>query len=159
VQSTVGTGTTFVLRIPALAALPPPADVAHMAAADRDLVLVVDDDDMVRRTTMHTVAHLGYNVVEAASGRAAIDLVRARPDRFAVVLLDLVMPELTGAQTFKELQLIRDSLPVIVCTGYAADIHLDAAVRASIAGLIQKPFTADRLEAALEGVGVVKARR
>jgi CheY-like chemotaxis protein len=98
------------------------------------------------------VAHLGYNVVEASTGRVAIDLVKSRPDRFSVVLLDLVMPELTGAETFRELQKIREDLPVIVCTGYAADGHIDAPMKRKIAGLVQKPFSPERLKQAIEGI-------
>jgi signal transduction histidine kinase/CheY-like chemotaxis protein len=159
VESTPGEGTTFSLHFPALATMPVPDARTLMASGgDRDLVLVVDDDDMVRRTTMATLAHLGYNVVDAPSGRIALQLVEARPERFAVVLLDLVMPELTGGQTFKELQKIREDLPVVICTGYAADAHLDDDARQRIAGLIHKPFTPERLDETLVGLGVRKAR-
>ena len=153
-----GQGTAFHLSFPALRRLPEAHDPEAMAAVEQDLVLVVDDDDMVRRTTMATVAHLGYNVVDAPSGRVAIELVRARPERFGVVLLDLVMPELTGAQTFKELRKLRPNLPVIICTGYAADDHMDDTVRRDIAGLIHKPFMPERIAEALAKVGARKAR-
>jgi len=158
VDSARGEGTTFTLRFPTLPELPPAVDAERMAAADRDLVLVVDDDDMVRRTTMQTIAHLGYNVVEAPSGRFAIELLRARPARFAVVLLDLVMPELTGAQTFRELRSIREDLPIVICTGYAADAHLQDIASTPIAGLIHKPFTPQRIEEVLAELMVRKAR-
>jgi signal transduction histidine kinase/CheY-like chemotaxis protein len=159
VTSAPGQGTTFIIRLPALQKLPPESDRQLMSAADRDLILVVDDDEMVRRTTMATMAHLGFNVIDAPSGRLAIDLVRARPERFAVVLLDLVMPELTGAQTFQELRKIRPDLPVVVCTGYAAEDHLDQSLRRDIAGLVNKPFTADRLFEVVSALGVRPSRK
>ncbi|MDZ7727568.1 MAG: ATP-binding protein [Dehalococcoidia bacterium] len=158
VDSAPGKGTAFHIYLPSLASEPPTTAALLSTAADHDLVLVVDDDDMVRRTTTATVAHLGYNVVEAPSGRVAVELLEARPDRFAVVLLDLVMPELTGAQTFKLLRAIRPDLSVIVCTGYAADAHLDDDVRHQISGILNKPFTPDRLANTLSELGVRKAR-
>lgn len=159
VASAPGKGAKFTIQLPAMQHLPPESDRQLMSTADRDLVLVVDDDDMVRRTTMATMAHLGYNVIDAPSGRLAIELVNARPERFAVVLLDLVMPELTGAQTFRELRKIRPDLPVVVCTGYAAEDHLDQSLRHDIAGLVNKPFTAERLHDVVSGLGLQPSRK
>lgn len=53
---------------------------------------------------------------------------------------------------------IREDLPVVVCTGYAADAHLDATVQQQIAGILNKPFTPDRLANTLSGLGIRKAR-
>lgn len=159
VASAPGEGAKFTIALPAMQNMPPESDRQMMSTADRDLVLVVDDDDMVRRTTMATMAHLGYNVIDAPSGRLAIELVKARPERFAVVLLDLVMPELTGAQTFRELRKIRPDLPVVVCTGYAAEDHLDQSLRHDIAGLVNKPFTAERLHDVVSGLGLQPSRK
>ncbi|MCA9825776.1 MAG: response regulator, partial [Dehalococcoidia bacterium] len=150
-ETAPGEGARFTVELPLLEEHEPNLAFAD-PAVDTDLVLIVDDDDMVRRATGEAIKHLGYNAVEASTGRMAIELVRARPERFSVVLLDLVMPELTGAETFRELQKIREDLPVIVCTGYASDGHIDAAMRRKIAGLVQKPFTPERLRAAIAEV-------
>ena len=114
---------------------------------------------MVRRALAATLGDLGYNVVEAPGGATAVEIVRARPDRFAAVLLDLVMPGMTGSETFRALTAIRPDLPVVVCTGYAADAHIDRDVKRRIAGLIQKPFTAERLARALEAAGARPVRK
>ena len=114
---------------------------------------------MVRRTTSATLAELGYNVVEAPGGMTAVQVVKARPDRIAAVLLDLVMPGMAGSETFRALTEVRPDLPVIVCTGYAADAHIDVDVKRRIAGLVQKPFTAERLDRALRDAGVTPTRR
>ena len=127
-------------------------------AGEGNLVLVVDDDEMVRRTTSATLAQLGYNVVEAPGGATAVEIVRARPDRFSVVLLDLVMPGMTGSETFRALTSIRADLPVVVCTGYAADAHIDQDVKRRIAGLVQKPFSSERLARAMLAAGALPSR-
>ena len=85
-------------------------------------------------------------------------MVATRPDRIAAVLLDLVMPGMTGSETFRALTELRPDLPVIVCTGYAADAHIDRDVKRRIAGLVQKPFTAERLDHALREAGVLPTR-
>ncbi len=158
VMTTLGEGTTFVITLPLL-----PPNAGHrtdesFSTRDGDLILVVDDDDMVRRAAHATLAQIGYNVVEARDGATAIQLLKARPDRFAAVLLDLVMPGMTGSQTFRGLAAIRPDLPVIVCTAYAADAHIDTDVKRRIAGLIQKPFSSQRLERALAAVGARPVR-
>ena len=104
------------------------------------------------------VLNEGLNVVEAAGGSTAVEILRARPDRFSAVLLDLVMPGMTGSETFRALTAIRPDLPVVVCTGYAADSHIDTDVKRRIAGLVQKPFTPERLSRALLAAGAQPTR-
>ena len=158
VESRLGKGTTFTITLPLF-----DPGVAQIGGSydpgEGNLILVVDDDEMVRRTTSATLAALGYNVVEAPGGATAVQVVKARPDRIAAVLLDLVMPGMTGSETFRALTELRPDLPVIVCTGYAADAHIDTDVQRRIAGLVQKPFTAERLGQALSDAGVTPTRR
>ncbi len=152
VDSAPGRGTTFAITLPLL-----PADATHRSgsdfrAGDGDLVMLVDDDERVRRAVHAMLAEIGFNVVEAHDGATAIQLLKARPERFAAVLLDLVMPGMNGSETFRGLEAIRPDLPVIICTAYAADAHIDTDVKRRIAGLVQKPFTKDRLERVLSGI-------
>ncbi|MGH2610187.1 MAG: ATP-binding protein, partial [Tepidiformaceae bacterium] len=155
-ESAPGEGTHFTIRLPLLRA----TGAARMATdpGEGNLVLVVDDDEMVRRATTATLWQMGYSVAASAGGAVAVELVRARPDRFSAVLLDLVMPGMTGSETFHELAAIRPDIPVIVCTGFAADKHIDAEVKRRIAGLVRKPFTAEQLGAALRAAGVEPPR-
>lgn len=158
VHSRPGEGTQFTISLPLLDYGNEPAPIDLFSAGEGNLVLVVDDDAMVRRTTTATLAELGYNVVEAPGGSTAVEILKARPDRFCAVLLDLVMPGMNGSETFRALTAIRADLPVVVCTGYAADSHIDTDVKRRIAGLIQKPFTAERLGRALAAAGATPAR-
>jgi len=159
VQSSPGAGTTFELTFPMLRELPIAVIEAAGGPTDGTLILIIDDDEMVRRSTAATLTHLGYSVVQAGSGAMAIELVRARPDRFAAILLDLVMPGLTGSETFRAISAMRPDLPVIICTGYAAEGHIDSDVKRRIAGLLHKPFAVERLAVALAGVGAPAPQR
>jgi CheY-like chemotaxis protein len=158
VESEVGRGTSFTISLPLLDVADDEVPVDLFNAGEGNLVLVVDDDAMVRRATTATLTELGYNVVEAPGGATAVEIVKARPDRFSAVLLDLVMPGMTGSETFRALTAIRADLPVVVCTGYAADSHIDTDVKRRIAGLVQKPFTAERLGKALAAAGAMPTR-
>jgi PAS domain S-box-containing protein len=157
-RSAPGEGTQFTISLPLLDYATDDAPADAFNAGEGNLVLVIDDDAMVRRTTTATLTELGYNVVEAPGGSTAVEILRARPDRFSAVLLDLVMPGMTGSETFRALTAIRPDLPVVVCTGYAADSHIDTDVKRRIAGLVQKPFTAERLGRALAAAGAQPAR-
>jgi CheY-like chemotaxis protein len=104
------------------------------------------------------LGQLGYSVVAISGGELAVELVGARPDRIAAVLLDLVMPGMNGAETFRHLATIREDLPVVVCTGFAAEKHLDPEMKRRIAGLVRKPFAPADLARALEAAGVSPTR-
>ncbi len=158
VESTPGQGTLFSISLPLFMVDSETPTEDAFSAGEGNLVLVVDDDAMVRRTTTATLAELGYNVVEAPGGSTAVAILQARPDRFSAVLLDLVMPGMTGSETFRALTAIRPDLPVVVCTGYAADAHIDTDVKRRIAGLVQKPFSAERLGRALVAAGALPTR-
>jgi signal transduction histidine kinase/ActR/RegA family two-component response regulator len=153
VLSERGTGTAFTLLFPVVTTFVGAARQPDAGA--HDLILLVDDDDLVRRATAGALAALGYSVIDVQSGSMAIDLVRACPGRFAAVLLDLVMPGVAGRDVFAAVKQVRADLPVIVCTGFAAASHIDDAMRRQISGLLQKPFSPERLGAALRSVGAI----
>ncbi len=151
VDSAPGKGTTFRMFFPLLVQVPiqPP----DLDSGDGDLVLLVDDDDLARRATAAALRSAGYSVIEVANGPLAVEMVSARPGRFSAMLLDLVMPGMAGREVFRAVEAIRPDLPVIICTGYAPAAHIDDAMKRAIAGLLQKPFTQERLVGALRAVG------
>ena len=105
VYSEVGRGTTFKLLFPAAAGA---GEMARTAAAavpawqGTGTVLVVDDEDTMRRTLARMMPLVGLDPVLAVDGLEAVEIFRAAPDRFALVLLDLTMPHLDGEQTFAD---------------------------------------------------------
>lgn len=154
VTSEPGQGATFVMSFPLRAEARSQPSAEDPAT---ELVLIVDDDDLVRRATSAALTKLGYNVMDVHNGALAIELVRARPGRFAAMLLDLVMPGLGGRDVLNAVQSVAPDLPIIICTGYAAAGHIDDAMRDSISGLLQKPFSVERLASSLRSVGVSAA--
>ena len=102
------------------------------------------------RATRRTLESLGYTVVAAGGGRAALELFTAGPDRFDLVVTDIQMPGLGGLELLKRIRAIRPTLPVILTTGYS-EVMDEAGARAlGASDLLQKPFTRARLAAAVQ---------
>ena len=99
-------------------------------------MLVVDDDEAVREVTAGLLTDLGYNVVEAGSGGAALELIERQTDISAVVL-DFAMPGMNGADLARELRARRPTIPILFATGYA-----DAKALTGVGDheIVHKPF-------------------
>ena len=133
-------GARFVVTIPAAAA---PATIARAEAAPlrrgAGRVLLVEDDDSVRRATSGLLEMLGYDVVEAVDGLDAVDLFRRQATTIDLVLLDVIMPRQGGRVTLPALRAIRD-VPVVVTTGIATDDDAEEWRALGAHALLPKPF-------------------
>jgi signal transduction histidine kinase/CheY-like chemotaxis protein len=109
------------------------------------VALVVDDEDAVRAVTSEMLTGLGYEVIEAASGRAAVEVFRERGDVIRLVMLDFTMPGLSGEETFRELKALRADVDVIVLTGYTEDDARLRFVNGELAGFLTKPFMREEI--------------
>jgi CheY-like chemotaxis protein len=165
VQSRRGRGTTFTIVFPALAREQGGAPKRQPAAETREragaapagsggTILVIDDEEGVRKIAARMLQHLGFEALTAPDGRTGVELFRAEAGMVAAVLLDLTMPRMSGEQTFRALQQIKPDAPIVLMTGYT---EAEAARRfegLSPAGFIQKPFTLkelrERVQQALE---------
>ena len=118
------------------------------------LILVVEDEQMVADLARDILLRFGYSVLVVNSGREAIDLYRQRTQEIAVVLLDMVMPEMDGGEVFQRLRAVNPDVKVIVSTGCDCALDVDAILRQGATGFIQKPFRiAELAEAVSEAVG------
>lgn len=142
VYSETGHGTTFKILLPAAGR--PENHPATARAAAGDLgghrVLVIDDEEHVRRVAARALATWGIDVVTAANGAEGIELLGADEGRIVLVLLDLTMPGLSGAETFMGIHEIRPGLPIVVMSGYNEYDVADRLPAHGRAGFVQKPF-------------------
>lgn len=141
IDTEVGHGTTIRIFLPRADATPVPereSDEAAVEAAQEGLVvLVVDDDEAVRNVTVGYLSDLGYGVIEADSGGAALETLEQH-DRIDAMVLDFAMPGMNGGELARELRVRRPGAPILFATGYAdaealTDVGEDLIVR--------KPFT------------------
>ena len=138
VESRVGFGTTFHIYLPVAQAEPKAAEKPPAPArSDRgETILIVDDDDYVRRSAARSLRRAGYAVVEACDGEAALRVIaETMPD---LMLTDVVMPGMDGRQLAERAMAKSPSLKVVFMSGYTEDEVVRRGVRAS---LIQKPFS------------------
>ena len=151
VQSEVGEGTRFRVCFPASGdgrrASSVPARQAD--GMGRLRVLVVDDDDAVRQAAVQMLGYLGHEAVAFADAERAVDEYRATHDSIDVVLLDLVMPSMSGELALRALRQIDTDVRVIVCSGFAAEGLAERVLGQGAAGLLKKPFRTEELAAAL----------
>ena len=117
---------------------------------EASMILVVDDDDDVRRTIVHSLGVLAYDTVEAPDGATALSLVREHhPD---LVILDYLMPGMNGLELAEEIRKIEPEVPVIFASGYAEVAELRLQARRGLP-VLHKPFRlgelAELIDAAL----------
>jgi signal transduction histidine kinase/CheY-like chemotaxis protein len=152
VYSEPGKGSTFKLLIPASQEAAPDAPTAPAPSKARlsGCVLVVDDEPVVRSVAVAILRRLGLEIVEAVDGEAGVAAFRDEPDRFGLVLLDLTMPRLGGADAFTQIRALRPKVPVVLMSGFN---EADASGRFAgkgLAGFLEKPFSPQDLTRVVE---------
>jgi CheY-like chemotaxis protein len=155
VTSAPGQGSTFRVAFPRAEEPEPVApDVPEQAVENppaNSTVLVVDDEEMVRRIAQATLEVRGYRVLLACDGLEAIKQVKKHPE-IQLVLLDLTMPVMGGEEAIDEIMASHPGLQVIVSTGYD---HREAVARFSrktVAGYLQKPYTSRQLAEKVQSI-------
>jgi two-component system cell cycle sensor histidine kinase/response regulator CckA len=116
------------------------------------VVLIVDDEAMVRHVARSILVRAGYEVIEAADGIEAIELAEANAARVSLVVLDLSMPRMGGREAFAELRGRYPHLPVLLMSGYPEAEACVGFRRRDLAGFLQKPFRAETLRKAVEEI-------
>jgi two-component system cell cycle sensor histidine kinase/response regulator CckA len=122
-------------------------------------VLIVDDEPLVRASMARVLRLAGYQVTEASSGVDAVELFRQAPDRFRVVILDMVMPRMGGRATFAALQALRADVSVLAVSGYDANDDIQPMLAAGARGFLAKPCSIHDLTSAVAGILVADAAR
>jgi two-component system cell cycle sensor histidine kinase/response regulator CckA len=146
-HSVPGKGTAFRVFFPASPAREEPVrqSVSPELSKSSGTILVVDDEEIVRRTAKSALERKGYSVLVAENGREAVEIVRSAPGAISAVLLDLTMPVMDGEETLTALRKMRPDLPVILSSGYN---ELEAVRRfdgKGLSGFVQKPYSASVL--------------
>ncbi len=140
-------------------AVPRPARPAADADDDRPkrasrpiqkpLVLLIDDEPGVRVSTKRLLESEGYEVLAAESGDVGVALYEARPGAFAVVLLDMAMPGMTGRECFTRLRALDPSARILIASGYSTSGEAQACLRDGALGYLSKPVARTALAAAI----------
>lgn len=144
VHSKTGQGTCVNIYFPGLAEAAPedPADVdAEQAYSGTETILLVEDEEAVRKLVRQTLERRGYRVLVAASGQDAIRLTEREPGRIHLLISDVVMPQMGGRQLADQLKVLRPKIKVLYVSGYteSALVHTGTLKPGEV--FLQKPFT------------------
>lgn len=157
VRSEPGQGSTFEVYLPVVTArlTPEPFAAPTFPSAEAAVtVMVVEDDDTVRPLTTRVLERAGYRAVAAAHGREALELIERGAVKPALVVTDVVMPELGGLELAEALARVAPDVPVIFVSGYAPQAGQPLPPERFLA----KPYTSDSLLAAVRHALRTKAR-
>jgi signal transduction histidine kinase/ActR/RegA family two-component response regulator len=146
VYSEPGKGARFLVHLPLLQG-------REVGAAPRGagVVLVVDDEELVRRTASRILASLGYEPVQVPGGQEALDWLARQAAPPVAVILDLAMPGMDGRTCFRELHARHPGLRVIVSSGFSKNDRAEELLAEGAAGFVQKPYRTAELARALAG--------
>ena len=141
VKSKVNEGTDISIFLPIVDAADQTLDIdiSKPPSGNGEHVLIVDDEEGIANMEAVLLERLGYVSTTRVSSIEALEVFRAKPERFDVVVTDMTMPDLTGIQLSKRLLQIRPDIPIVLCTGYSEQVTLDKIRKIGIRELIFKP--------------------
>ena len=146
VESKKGSGTTFKIYLPAAEKkVEMVAKSARQIIKGSETVLLVDDEPMVLEVGINMLKKLGYTVLEAKGGREAVKVYEANKDKIDLIILDMIMPDRGGGETYDQMKEIDPTVTVLLSSGYSIDGQATEILERGCNGFIQKPFTIKEL--------------
>lgn len=154
VVSEVGRGTTFTVYLPLsqATATAPAESEAPCLPVSTGLILLVDDEQVVRKVAARMLEKQGYEVASVPGAPEAVQYYRQHSDEVAVVIIDMAMPEMDGRRCFLALKEIDQNVKAILTSGYTQNGRVQEALDEGIHAFVQKPFHLGELGAAVRKV-------
>ena len=153
--SEVGKGTAFAIYFPVAEAAKPEVVGEQEVAAETggtETILVVDDEPMIRDLAKRILDRSGYSVLTAGSGKEGIEIYAQHKSDIALVILDLIMPEMGGKQCLEELLKINPQVKAVIASGFAVKGDTKAFLDTEAKGIVPKPFNMRELLRAVRHV-------
>jgi CheY-like chemotaxis protein len=152
-RSAPGVGSTFSLFLPAMEGeragptVPAPDGAIALGTGT---ILVVDDEEVVRRLASRILEECGYTVLTAANGEEGASIFGSLEGNVDLVLLDLMMPVLSGRETYYRLREIRPDVRVLLSSGFRDDLRVKELLAAGVVAFLDKPYTLESLARAVD---------
>jgi two-component system, cell cycle sensor histidine kinase and response regulator CckA len=144
--SEVGRGTTFNLYLPSSIKTPAQEKACQEEIIEGEgTILLVDDEEMILSVAEEMIKALGYEAMVAKGGINAIDLYRHNKDKIGMIILDLIMPGMSGGEVFDQLKKIDPDVRILLASGYSIDGEASSIMDRGCNGFIQKPFNIQEL--------------
>jgi two-component system cell cycle sensor histidine kinase/response regulator CckA len=151
VYSELGQGSVFVVLLPLKQELHQDVAVCTQSRTTRGsgTILVVDDEEIIRRLLEEMLQEMGFRVLVAQDGLEALEIYREFSSGIDVVLIDMIMPRLDGKETFLEMKKINPNVRAVLSTGFTRDGAVQETMDQGIIAFIQKPYRLEELSAAI----------
>ncbi len=142
VYSKKGRGTTFTIYLPASEEkeVTSEKDLSGEVLKGKETILLTDDEDMIIDVGREMLKTLGYTVLVARSGKEAIEIYEKNKEKIDMVLLDMVMPQMGGGETYGKLKETNRDIKVLLSSGYSINGEAEGILERGCNGFIQKPF-------------------
>ena len=147
VYSEVGKGTTFNVYLPTMAKAEKSSLVEREEESQtgHERILLVDDEEPIANLEKQVLERLGYKVTTRINSLEALEVFKARPDAFDMVISDMTMPQMTGDQLARKLIAIRPDIPILICTGFSERLNQEKAASIGVKGFLMKPIAKSEL--------------
>ncbi len=157
VYSKEGSGTTFEIYLPAAKKEAEAAEAARATYAaylpeGSETILMIDDDDTILDVSKLMIQELGYNVLVARGGKAAIEIFENNADAIDMVILDMIMPDVDGEVVYEQMKAIKPGVRVLLSSGYSKDGKAGSILKRGCDGFIQKPFNMEKLSESIREI-------
>jgi len=153
VESQKDRGARFEIYLPASRKPAPPQQITvEEFSHGHETVLLVDDEEMIVDVGKRMLDKLGYETLTAMNGAEAIEIYKSRRKEIKLVILDMVMPKISGGETFDRLKKINPAIKVILCSGYSVDSQATEILKRGCTTFIQKPFNLKTLSQNIRAV-------
>jgi CheY-like chemotaxis protein len=119
---------------------------------DDGFMLVVDDESIMRKIAVNVLKSAGHEAIAVKGGVEAVDIFKQRHAEINLVLLDLLMPDKSGQETFFEMKEIKPDVKVLLVTGVKKDKRIQSLLDAGVKGYIEKPFKLSHLAKRVEEI-------
>lgn len=149
-----GQGTNFNINLPVsekmVIAPNKPAEVTM--GEGKGTILLIDDEDMIREVVSGLLESLGYRILKADSGAEAVKIYQTNQNNIDLVILDMIMPGISGSETFDLLKVINPAVKVILSSGYSQNDMAASILERGCLAFIQKPFSIKDISAKIQEV-------
>lgn len=119
---------------------------------NKGLILLADDEALVRETTAQILRHLGYETILCTNGKRAVETFNQLDGKCDLVMLDMVMPEMDGKETFLALRSRAPDIPIVLCSGFSVSEKAEELNSFALKAFIRKPYHVKHLEETIEGL-------
>lgn len=147
VSSQPGEGSTFTIYLPIIQKKQRPDEAEPQSAmpTGTEHILIIDDEPDLVKMNRRMLESLGYRVEARVSSIEALELFKADPARFDLVITDMTMPNMTGEELAREFLAIRSDIPIVICTGFSNDMDEKKAREMGCRAFLRKPILKEKL--------------